>query len=145
TKQGRAFCQARNKCMRGCPFGGYFSSNSCTLPWAKNTGNLTVRPHSVAESILFDEQKNKAIGVRIVDAKTNETTDYFAKLIFLNASALNSTLIMLNSKSQRFPNGIGNDSGVLGKFVGFHNYRGGMSGKIKLSNLCIFFMNRCRN
>lgn len=131
TQQGRAFCQARNKCMRGCPFGGYFSSNACTLPWATKTGNLTVRPHSVVESILFDEEKNKAVGVRIVDSETKESTDYFAKIIFLNASALNTTLILLNSKSKRFPNGIGNDSGVLGKYVGFHNYRGGMSGTIE--------------
>ena len=131
AEQGRAFCQARNKCMRGCPYGGYFSSNSCTLPWAKKSGNLSVRPHSVVESILFDEEKNKAVGVRVVDAITKETTDFYAKIIFLNASALNTTLILLNSKSKRFPNGIGNDSETLGKYVGFHNYRGAAGGEIE--------------
>jgi choline dehydrogenase-like flavoprotein len=122
-KQGRGKCQARNLCMRGCPFGGYFSSVSSTLPWAEKTGNLTIRPHSVVHSIIYDEQKGKAIGVRIIDAQTKETTDYFARVIFLNASALNSNLVLLNSTSKRFPNGLGNDNGLLGKYVAFHNYR----------------------
>ncbi len=130
TAQGRGQCQARNKCMRGCPWGAYFSSNSSTLPWAANTGNLTVRPHSVVHSILYDEQKGKATGVRIVDSLTNTTTDYYARIIFVNASALNSTLILLNSQSKRFPNGLGNDSGVLGKYVGFHNYLGAIDADI---------------
>lgn len=124
TQQGRGKCQARNKCMRGCPWGAYFSSNSSTLPWAAKTGNLTVRPHSVAHSIIYDEQKGKAVGVRVIDALSKESTDYFAKIIFVNASALNSTLILLNSISKRFPTGLGNDSGALGRYVGFHNYRG---------------------
>lgn len=131
VRQGRAFCQARNKCMRGCPYGGYFSSNSCTLPWASKTGNLTIYPHSVVHSIIYDEHKQKAVGVKVVNSETKETTDYFAKIIFLNASALNSTLILLNSTSKRFPNGLGNDSGTLGKYVGFHNYRGTISGDIE--------------
>jgi len=122
-KQGRARCQARNKCMRGCPFGGYFSSITSTLPWAKKTGNLTIRPFSVVHSIIYDEQKKKAIGVRVIDANTKETTDFFARIIFVNASALNSNLVLLNSTSNRFPQGLGNDSGLLGKYVAFHNYR----------------------
>lgn len=129
-QQGRSQCQSRNLCMRGCPFGGYFSSVSSTLPWAKNTGNLTVRPFSVVHSIIYDEQKGKAIGVRIIDSKTKQTTDYFSRIIFVNASALNSNLVMLNSTSKRFPNGLGNDSGLLGKFVGHHNYRASVNGKI---------------
>jgi choline dehydrogenase-like flavoprotein len=123
-QQGRGKCQCRNLCMRGCPYGGYFSSVSSTLPWAQKTGNLTVRPFSVVHSILYDEHKGKATGVRIIDTQTNETTEYFARIIFVNASALNSTLILLNSVSNRFPNGLGNDSGLLGKYVGFHLYRG---------------------
>ena len=122
-KQGRAKCQARNLCMRGCPFGGYFSSVSSTLPWAANTGNLTIRPFSVVHSIIYDEQKGKATGVRVIDANTNETTDFFARVIFVNASALNSNLVLLNSTSKRFPNGLGNDHDILGKYVAFHNYR----------------------
>jgi choline dehydrogenase-like flavoprotein len=124
AEQGRGQCQARNLCMRGCPYGAYFSSNSSTLPWAAKTGNLTVRPFSVVHSIIYDEKTQKASGVRIIDTNTKEVVEYFAKIIFLNASALNSNLVLLNSTSQRFPNGLGNDSGVLGKHIGFHIYRG---------------------
>lgn len=127
-QQGRSKCQARNKCMRGCPFGGYFSSVSSTLPWAKRTGNLTVRPHAVVHSIIFDENKGRAAGVRIIDANTKETIDYYSKIIFVNASALNSNLVLLNSVSKRFPNGLGNDSGTLGKYIAFHNYRASVNG-----------------
>ncbi len=129
--QGRTQCLNRNLCMRGCPLGGYFSSVSSTLPWAAKTGNLTVRPFSVVHSIIYDEQKGKANGVRIIDTNTKEATDYFAKIIFVNASALNTNLILLNSTSNRFPYGLGNDSGLLGKYVCFHNYRGFMSGDIE--------------
>ena len=129
-KQGRGKCQARNLCMRGCPYGGYFSSVSSTLPWAEATGNLTIRPHAVVESIIFDERKEKATGVRIIDAQTKEETEYFARIIFVNASALNTNLILLNSKSTRFPKGLGNDNGILGKYVAFHNYRAGLSASI---------------
>ena len=115
-------------CMRGCPFGGYFSSVSSTLPWAKKTGNLTVRPFSVVHSIIYDEHKQRAIGVRIIDTNTKETIDYFSRIIFVNASALNSNLVLLNSVSKRFPNGLGNDSGTLGKYVAFHNYRASVNG-----------------
>lgn len=128
--QGRTQCLNRNLCMRGCPLGGYFSSVSSTLPWAKKTGNLTVRPHSVVHSIIYDEQKGKAVGVRVIDTNTKQATDFFAKIIFVNAAALNSNLILLNSVSKRFPNGLGNDSGVLGKYICFHNYRGSMNGDI---------------
>jgi choline dehydrogenase-like flavoprotein len=113
-QQGRGKCQARNLCMRGCPFGGYFSSNSSTLPWAERTGNLTIRPDSVVHSIIYDEQKGKASGVRVIDAKTNEVIEYRSKIIFVNASALNSVLVLLNSTSSRFPEGLGNDTGLLG-------------------------------
>ena len=130
-KQGRGKCQARNLCMRGCPFGGYFSSVSSTLPWAQKTGNLTIRPHSVVHSIIYDEQKGKATGVRVIDANTKETIEYYARIIFVNASSLNSNLVLLNSTSRRFPNGLGNDSGLLGKYVMFHNYRAGLSGTVE--------------
>jgi len=127
-EQGRGQCQARDLCTRGCPFGGYFSSVSSTLPWAKKTGNLTIRPHAVVHSIIYDEQKGKAVGVKIIDAQTHQEVDYFAKVIFLNAACLNTNLILLNSKSHRFPNGLGNDNGLLGKYVAFQNYRASVHG-----------------
>lgn len=129
AKQGRALCQHRALCQRGCPFGGYFSSNSSTLPWAMKTGNLTLQNNAVVHSIIYDEQKGKATGVLVIDALTLETTEYYADIIFLNASALNTNLVLLNSTSSRFPNGLGNDNGLLGKFVAFHNYRAGISGE----------------
>lgn len=125
--QGRTQCQHRVLCERGCPYGGYFSSNSSTLPWAMKTGKMTLKPHSVVHSLIYDDKLGKATGVRVIDANTKQMTEYYAKVIFLNASALNSNLILLNSKSNRFPNGFGNDSGVLGKYIGFHNYRGRVS------------------
>jgi choline dehydrogenase-like flavoprotein len=125
--QGRGQCMARNQCYRGCPFGGYFSSNSSTLPAAAKTGNLTIRPDSVVHSVIWDEEKGKATGVRVIDRVTQEATEYFAKVIFLNAACLNTNLILLNSTSNRFPNGLGNDSGILGKYIAFHNYRGNIS------------------
>jgi len=121
--QGRGTCQHRTICERGCPYGGYFSSNSSTLPWAARTGKMTLRPHSIVHSIIYDEKKGKASGVRVIDANTKEMIEYYAKIIFVNAAALNSNLILLNSTSSRFQNGLGNDSGVLGKYVAFHNYR----------------------
>lgn len=129
-QQGRAQCQARDMCMRGCPFGGYFSSVSSTLPWADRTGHLTIRPFSVVHSILYDEQKGKATGVRIIDTNTHQVTEYFSRIIFLNASALNSNLVLLNSQSRRWPNGLGNDNGLLGKYVAFQNYRGSLGGTV---------------
>ena len=129
-KQQSRLCLNRNACMRGCPFGGYFSSVTSTLPWAEATGNLTVRPFSVVHSIIYDEKKQKAIGVRIIDTNTKQSTDYFAKIIFVNASALNTNLVLLNSTSNRFPNGLGNDSGLLGKYICHHNYRASMNADI---------------
>lgn len=126
-EQGRAQCQNRVLCQRGCPFGGYFSSNASTLPWAARTGNLTLRPHSVVHSVIYDEKAEKASGVRVIDAETNETIEFYAPVIFVNASALNTNLILLNSISSRFPNGLGNDNGLLGKYVAFHNYRARIS------------------
>ncbi|TPE44038.1 GMC oxidoreductase [Pontibacter mangrovi] len=125
--QGRGQCQNRTLCQRGCPFGGYFSSNSSTLPWAERTGNMTLLPFSVVESVIYDEKAGKATGVRVIDANTKEATEYYAKVIFVNAAALNTNHILLNSTSSRFPNGLGNDSGVLGKYVAFHNYRARIS------------------
>lgn len=128
---GRGQCQARSLCYRGCPFGAYFSSNSATLPAAAKTGKLTLRPHSVVESILVDETTGRASGVRVVDAQTKVTTDYFARVVFVNAACLNTNLVLLNSKSKRFPAGLGNDHGLLGRYVAFHNYRGTMTGQIE--------------
>ncbi|MFD2285856.1 GMC family oxidoreductase [Pedobacter petrophilus] len=123
-QQGRVKCQNRDLCARGCPFGGYFSSNSSTIPWAQKTGNLTLLAESLVHSIIYDEQTKKAKGVNVIDINTKKTTTYYARVIFVNASALNSNLILLSSISARFPNGLGNDSGLLGKYVGSHNYRG---------------------
>ena len=126
-KQGRSLCMARRICQRGCLFGGYFNANSTLIPWAQKTGNLTLKPHSVVHSIIYDDKAQKATGVRVIDAQTKETTEYFANIIFVNAATLNTNLILLNSTSERFPNGLGNDSGLLGKYVAFHNYRGKIS------------------
>ncbi len=127
--QGRAKCQHRTMCERGCPFGGYFSSNASTIPWAMKTGNMTLRPQSVVHSIIYDEKKQRATGVRVIDADTKEMMEFYAKIIFLNAAAINTNLMLLNSTSSRFPNGLGNDSGTLGKYVAFHNYRARVSGE----------------
>jgi choline dehydrogenase-like flavoprotein len=105
-------------------YGGYFSSNASTIPWALKTGNLVIRPHSVVHSIIYDETKGKATGVRIIDGETKEMIEFYANVIFVNASALNSNDILLNSISNRFPNGLGNDNGLLGKYISWHNYRG---------------------
>ena len=124
VQQGRSKCQNQTMCNRGCVYGGYFSSNASTLPWAMKTGNLTLRPFSVVHSVIYDEEKGKATGVRIIDATSKDMVEFYAKVIFVNASALNTNAILLNSISKRFPNGLGNDSGVLGKYVAWHNYRG---------------------
>lgn len=126
-QQGRTQCQARNLCERGCPFGGYFSSNSSTIPWAQKTGNLTMKTNAVVHSIIYDDAKQKAIGVRVIDAVTNKATEYFARIIFVNAACLNTNLVLLNSTSSRFPDGLGNDNGLLGKYIAFHNYRGSIN------------------
>lgn len=128
---GRGKCQYRNRCDRGCPYGAYFSSNAVTLPAANATGNLTIRPFSIVQSIIFDEQKGKASGVRIIDAETSEVIDYRAKIIFCNASTLSSTQILLNSTSDRFPNGLGNDSGELGHNLMDHTFKVGAMGTVE--------------
>jgi choline dehydrogenase-like flavoprotein len=122
---GRGPCQGRNQCARGCPFSAYFSSNGVTLPAAAATGNLTLRPDAVVQSLIYDEGKNRVKGVRVVDANTHKTTEYFAKVVFLCASALNSTALLLNTRSARFPNGLGNDSGELGHNLMDHHNGGG--------------------
>ncbi|MBV6639319.1 MAG: GMC family oxidoreductase [Cyclobacteriaceae bacterium] len=128
-QQGRGQCQNRVLCQRGCPFGGYFSANSSTIPWAAKTGNLSLRPDSVVHSIIYDEEKGRATGVRVIDAKTKESIEFYAPVIFVNAGALNTNQLLLNSTSSRFPEGLGNDNGLLGKYVAFHIYRGKISGK----------------
>jgi choline dehydrogenase-like flavoprotein len=128
-KGNRGTCQTRDRCMRGCPFGAYFSSNASTLPAAEATGNLTIRPFSIVTEIILDESNKKAKGVRILDSETKETKEYFAKVVFLCASAFGSAYIMMNSISDRFPNGFGNDSGELGHNVMDHHFRLGASGR----------------
>ena len=123
VKQGRGLCMSRRICQRGCPLGGYFNANSTLIPWALKTGNMTLKPNSVVHSIIYDEKKQKATGVRVIDAHTKESREYFANVIFVNAATLNTNLILLNSNSKRFPNGLGNDNGLLGKYIAFHNYR----------------------
>jgi choline dehydrogenase-like flavoprotein len=125
---GRGGCQYRNRCMRGCPYGAYFSSNASTLPAAYATGKLTLRPFSIVTELIYDRNTNKATGVRIVDAQTNQSTEYFARVIFLCASTVASTFILLNSVSDRFPNGLGNDSGELGHNLMDHHFKVGASG-----------------
>ena len=122
-EQGRGVCMSRRICQRGCSLGGYFNANSTLIPWGLKTGNLTLKPNSVVHSILYDEDQKKAIGVRVIDSNSKVSQDYFAKVVFVSASTLNTNLILLNSKSKRFPNGLGNDNGLLGKFIAFHNYR----------------------
>ena len=129
--QGRGQCQARHKCYRGCPFGGYFSSNSSTIPYAAATGNLTLRPFSVVHSIIYDENKKRATGVRVIDSETKESMEFYAKIIFVNAACLNTNLVLLNSTSSRFPNGLGNDNELLGTHIAFHNYRGSLNGTME--------------
>lgn len=121
----RGPCLNRNRCNRGCPFGAYFSSNSSTLPAAAATGNMTLRPYSLASEILFDNDTQRATGVRVVDTITHEVRDYFAKIIFVNGSTLATTQLLLNSRSERFPNGLGNDSGELGHNLMDHHHRVG--------------------
>ena len=129
---GRSKCQFRNECMRGCSFGAYFSSQSATLPAAQRTGNLTIVTNTVAHSVTYDAKTKKATGVRVIDAKTKETREYNAKVVFLCASTLSSTQIMLNSTSQEFPNGIANGSGVLGHYLMDHVFHAGAKGKLKI-------------
>lgn len=125
----RGTCQFRNLCSRGCPYGAYFSSNSSTLPAAASTGNVTLRANSIVYELIYDEQKGKATGVKVLDAETGEQLEFYAKVIFLCASTMGSTYIMLNSISKRFPNGFGNDSGELGCNIMDHHLGVGASGE----------------
>ena len=118
---GRGMCQFRNLCDRGCPLGGYFSSNSATLPVARQTGRLTLRPQSIVVGVIYDDKTRRATGVHLLDAETGQTHDYFARLIFLNASTISTAMILLNSVSDRFPDGLGNDSGELGHNLMTHH------------------------
>lgn len=129
-KQGRGVCQYRNRCSRGCPFGSYFSSNSSTLPAAERTGNMTLRANSIVYEIMYDNTSKKATGVKVIDAETKEKMEFKAKAIFLCASAMASVGILLQSKSERFPNGLGNDSDALGRGIMDHHYQLGASAKV---------------
>ena len=129
-KGSRGQCQSRDRCVRGCPFGGYFSSNSATLPVAEETGNLSLRPDSIVTEIVYDKKTKKATGVRVKDANTGETHEFFARIIFCNASTIGSTAILLNSRSETFPDGLGNTSGELGHNMMDHHYGMGISGKL---------------
>jgi choline dehydrogenase-like flavoprotein len=127
----RGTCQYRNLCSRGCPYGAYFSSNSSTLPAAEKTGNMTLRPNSVVYELIYDEQKGKATGVKVLDAESGEQVEFSAKVIFLCASTFGSTFIMLNSISNRFPNGFGNDSGELGCNIMDHHLSVGAGASVE--------------
>ena len=127
----RGPCQFRNKCETGCPFGGYFSSNSATIPAAMKTGNLTLRPFSITIEVLYNKDKKKATGVRILDSETMMTKEYYAKIIFLNASTINTAFILLNSSSNVFPEGFGNSSGQVGHNLMDHHLGVGASGMME--------------
>jgi len=128
---GRSQCQYRNKCSLGCPFGGYFSTQSSTLPAAKATGNLTLRPYSIVTQILYDKDKKRAIGVEVLDAETNQTYEYKAKIVFLNASTINSAWILMNSATDVWPEGLGSSSGELGHNLMDHHLGVGAGGKVE--------------
>jgi choline dehydrogenase-like flavoprotein len=128
---GRTKCQFRNRCWEGCPFGGYFSTQSSTLPAAVATGNLTVRPFSIVTRILYDKNTQKATGVEIVDAETHQTYAYHAKIVFVNASALNSAWVLMNSATDVWPGGLGSSSGELGHNIMDHHYNLGASGTVE--------------
>lgn len=125
---GRTQCQFRNRCWEGCPFGGYFSTQSSTLPAAVATGNLTVRPYSIVTRILYDKDSRKAKGVEVLDAETNNTYEFYAKIIFVNASALNSAWVLMNSATDIWPEGLGSSSGELGHNIMDHHYNVGAAG-----------------
>ena len=129
--EGRSNCQSRNRCIRGCPYGGYFSSNSSTIPAAQRTGNLTMRPFSVVYEIVYDDNLKRAVGVKVIDAESKEEFYFEAKIIFCCASALATAGILMHSRSQRFPNGLGNDSGELGHNIMDHQLGAGASASVE--------------
>lgn len=128
---GRPGCQYRNKCSLGCPFGGYFSTQASTLPAAEATGNLTLRPWSIVTKVIYDKDTKKATGVEVLDAETNQTVEYDAKIIFLCASALNSTAILMRSATDIWPEGLGSSSGELGHNLMDHHFRLGANGTME--------------
>ncbi len=128
---GRTLCQFRNRCWEGCSFGGYFSTQSSTLPAALKTGNLTVRPWSIVTKIIYDKDTKKAKGVEILDAENNKTYEYFSKIVFLNASALNSAWVLMNSATDVWPDGLGSSSGELGHNIMDHHYNVGAAGVVE--------------
>jgi len=127
--KGRINCQFRNRCSRGCPFGAYFSSVSSTLPAAEESGNMTLRANSIVSEVIYDPKTKRASGVKVIDAETKEVYVFKAKIIFLCASAIASAAILMQSKSERFPNGLGNDSGELGHNIMDHHFKAGAFGK----------------
>ncbi len=127
-EQGRVQCQARDECQAGCSFGAYFSTQSSTLPAAAKTGNLHIAPNSVVHSLIYDEKTNRVKGVRVIDNDNLTEREYYAKVVFVCASTIGSTQILMNSKSKKFPNGIANSSGVLGHYLMDHNYNAGANG-----------------
>jgi choline dehydrogenase-like flavoprotein len=129
--QNRTNCQARSKCWLGCPFGGYFSTQSSTLPFAMKTGNLTLRPHSIVTQLLYDKDKKRARGVEVIDAETNQTYEFTSDIVFLNASSFNSTWVLMNSATDIWPGGLGSSSGELGHNVMDHHFRVGASGDVE--------------
>ncbi|MEO8720404.1 MAG: GMC family oxidoreductase [Ginsengibacter sp.] len=129
--QERSNCKYRNKCWLGCPFGAYFSTQSSTLPAAMKTGNLTVRPWSIVTKILYDKDTKKAKGVEVLDAETNKTYQYFSKIVFLNASTLNSAWVLMNSATDVWPDGLGSSSGELGHNIMDHHLGVGASGTVE--------------
>ena len=131
TLEGRASCQYRDRCARGCIFGAYFSTQSSTLPDAMKTGNLTLRPFSIVTKILYDKEKKRATGVEVLDAETLKTYIYKSKIIFVCASALNSTWLLMNSATDTWPDGLGSSSGELGHNLMDHHFRCGAGGKME--------------
>ena len=129
--EGRPGCQFRNKCWLGCPFGGYFSTQSSTLPAAMATGNLTLRPWSIVTEIKYDKDKKRATGVMVLDAETNKTIEYKAKIIFVNASTLNSTWLLMNSATDVWEGGLGSSSDALGKNLMDHHLGIGAGGTVE--------------
>jgi choline dehydrogenase-like flavoprotein len=129
--EGRTNCQYRNRCWRGCPFGGYFSTQSATLPAAVKTGKLTLETNKIVTKLIYDKDKKRATGVEVIDAETNKTYEYKAKIIFVCASSFNSTWILMNSATDIWPDGLGSSSGELGHNVMDHHFRCGASGKVE--------------
>jgi choline dehydrogenase-like flavoprotein len=128
---GRTQCQFRNRCWEGCPFGGYFSTQSSTLPAAMQTGKLTVRPWSIVTRIIYDKDSKKAKGVEVLDAETNKTYTFYSKIVFLNASALNSAWVLMNSATDIWPDGLGSSCGELGHNIMDHHYNLGAAGTVE--------------